>query len=279
MQQKKSMKALFYGVLVLFSLFMLFPFLWMVWNSFNSEQNIFRRPPAFLPDKLFQSDMFANYRRVLREFGFLRYTANSLLIAASSAFGQVCTCSMAGFAFARMKFRGSGLVYGLLLATFMIPVQVTIVPEYILIGKLGWPDSYWPLIVPSMLIGSFGTFMFREYFANLPASLLDSAAMDGAGPFRILWAVFFPLAQVPAATLFIVAFMNNWNDLLRAILYISEESLSTVTMGLSQFQSQYTAKWDLLLTGGVLSILPLMILYLLLQNFIVESHAGSGIKG
>ena len=279
MQQKKSMKALFYGVLVLFSLFMLFPFLWMVWNSFNSEQNIFRRPPAFLPDKLFQSDMFANYSRVLREFGFLRYTANSLLIAASSAFGQVCTCSMAGFAFARMKFRGSGLVYGLLLATFMIPVQVTIVPEYILIGKLGWLDSYWPLIVPSMLIGSFGTFMFREYFANLPASLLDSAAMDGAGPFRILWAIFFPLAQVPAATLFIVAFMNNWNDLLRAILYISEESLSTVTMGLSQFQSQYTAKWDLLLTGGVLSILPLMILYLLLQNFIVESHAGSGIKG
>ena len=195
MLQKKWMIPLFYGVLVAFSLFMLFPFLWMVWNSFNSEENIFRR--VFLPDKLFRRDMFSNYIRVLREFGFMRYTANSLFIAGSSAFGQVLTCSMAGFAFARMKFAGSGLVYGLLLATFMIPVQVTIVPEYILVGKLGWLDSYWPLIVPSMLIGSLAPLCFANILPICPLRCSIRQRLTGPGRSEFYGRSFFRWPRFP----------------------------------------------------------------------------------
>ena len=257
---------------------MLFPFIWMVFNSFNSEENIFRQPPALIPDKLFTREIFSNYIRVLSEFHFANYTWNSTVVAGLSSLGQIFTCSMAGFAFARMKFRGASLVYGVLLATFMLPVQVTIVPEYILMGMFGW-ENFLPLIVPSMLVGSFGTFMFREYFGNLPNSLIESSVIDGIKPFTILFRIFLPIAQVPLVTLFIIAFMFNWNDLLRAILYINDTELSTVTMGLSQFKSQYEAQWDLLLTGGVLSILPLIVIFLSLQKYIINVDASSGMKG
>ncbi len=150
---KNLRQLLLYTVLSLAALIMLFPFLWMVLNSFNSSANIFSIPPKLLPDKFMRPGMFSNYVRVLREFSFDRYTLNSLIVAGGSAFGQLVTCSLAGFAFAMMRFRGRGLIFGLLLATMMIPVQVTIIPEYLLMLNLGWLDTYAPLIVPSALVG------------------------------------------------------------------------------------------------------------------------------
>ncbi len=272
-------KVLIYAGLVLIAIVMIFPFFWMVLNSFNSEENIFRIPPSFVPDKFMKKDMFENYIVVLRDYNFFRYILNSFIVATSAAVGQVFTCSLAGFAFARMKFKGSGLIFSLLLMTMMIPVQVTIIPEFLLMMKLNWLDTFLPLIVPSFLVGSFGTFMYKEFFENVPQDLEDAAAIDGAGPFRMFLNVFFPLARVETVTLFIIAFMNNWNDLLRPVLYISSESLYTVTIGLTQFQSQYDAEWNYLLTGSVLSILPLLIVYVLLQRYVVEGMTHAGLKG
>lgn len=268
-----------YTILGLAAVFTLFPFLWMVGNSFNTEANIFKIPPDLMPDLLFTSQMFDNYADVLGKFNFGRYTLNSFIVAGSSALGQVLTCSLAGFAFALMRFRGKNILFALLLGSMMVPIQVTIIPEFLLMMKLRWLDTFLPLIVPSLLIGSFGTFMFKEFYENIPRSLLDAGAVDGAGAFTIYSRIYLPQSQSQAATLLIIAFMNNWNDLLRPILYISNEALQTVTMALTQFQSQYTAKWNLLLTGGVLSIIPLIVLYISLQKYIIEGVASTGTKG
>ncbi len=268
-----------YAILIIFAIVMVFPFLWMIINSFNTEQNIFRIPPSFIPDKLFKPGMFDNYKIVLSQYHFLRYTFNSFFVSFSAAFGQIFTCSLAGFAFARMNFRGKNILFGLLLATMMVPLQVTIIPEFLLMMKLGWLDTYLPLIVPSFLVGSFGTFLLREFYENIPKDLEDAAVIDGAGPFKLYWYVFLPLGKTPIATLFIIAFMNNWNALLRPILYISSDNLMTLPMALTQFQSQYGARWNLLLTGSFLAVIPLFIVYLFMQRYMVEGITHTGLKG
>ncbi len=251
----------------------------MLINSFNTEQNIFRIPPSFIPDKLFKPSMFSNYRIVLSQYHFLRYILNSFFVASSAALGQIITCSLAGFAFARMNFKGKNILFGLLISTMMVPVQVTIIPEFLLMMKLGWLDTYLPLIVPSFLVGSFGTFLMREFYENVPGDLEDAAVIDGAGPFKLYLHIFLPLGKTPLATLFIIAFMNNWNDLLRPILYINNSKLMTITMALTQFQSQYSARWNLLLTGSLLAVLPLFIVYLFMQKYVVQGITHTGLKG
>ncbi len=275
----KRIKILVYIPLVLVSIVMIFPFLWMVMNSFNSSANVFSIPPKIVPDLFLKPGMFSNYVSVLGEFNFGRYTLNSFIVAGGSALGQVVTCTLAGFAFAFMDFKGKNIIFATILVTIMVPVQVTIIPEFLLMMKLNWLDTYAPLIVPSVLIGSFGTFMFKEFFESIPKTMIDAGSIDGAGSFRMYFNLYLPQSHAQLATLFIIAFMNNWNDLLRPILYINTEKLQTVTMALTQFQSQYTAKWNLLLTGGVLSIIPLLIIYISLQRFIIQGIASTGTKG
>lgn len=265
--------------IIIASLIAIFPFLWMVQNSFNTEQNIFSDSIFKLPDLLFKPNMFENYQTVFGKYNFGRYTLNSIFVSALASIGQVIICTLGGFVFARMTFRGSKFIFFLLLFTLMVPVQVTIIPEYYIMMKLNWLDTFLPLIVPSFLAGAFGTFMLKEYFEQIPDALLDAGIIDGANAWKMYLHIFLPQCSAPAATLFIIAFMNNWNDLLRPMLYLTKESLYTVTLGLTQFQSQYSAKWNLLLTGGVLSILPLIIVFIFAQKYIIEGSISSGIKG
>lgn len=266
-------------LIVIASLIAVFPFLWMLQNSFNTEQNIFSKNTSLIPDLLFKSNMFENYITVFNKYNFGRYTLNSLFVCGLASLGQVIICTLGGFVFARMVFKGSNIVFTLLLLTLMVPVQVIIIPEYYIMMKLNWLDTFLPLIVPSFLAGAFGTFMLKEYFEQIPDALLDAGIIDGANAWKMYLHIFLPQCSAPAATLFIIAFMNNWNDLLRPMLYLSKEHLQTVTLALTQFQSQYSAKWNLLLTGGILSILPLIIVFVFCQRYIIEGSINSGIKG
>lgn len=215
---------------------------------------------------------------VLTKHNFARYTENSFFVASMAAIGQIMTASLAGFAFAKMQFRGSALLFGLLLATTMIPVEVTIIPEFLLMARLDWLDTYLPLIVPSFLVGTLGTFMLREFFAGIPDELVEAAVLDGAGTFRIFANIFLPLSVPALTTLFLIAFIHNWNELLRPVLYISTRSMRTVTIGLTTFQSEYGAQWNLLLAGAVISILPLLAVYIFAQRYIVAGIATTGLK-
>ncbi|NBB90122.1 MAG: ABC transporter permease subunit [Spirochaetes bacterium] len=268
-----------YLLLALVAFVMIFPFLWMVANSFSSKQGIFSIPPNLIPDRLFEPQLFSNYIEVFGEFNFGRYMWNSLYVSGLASVGQVITCATAGFALGKMRFPGRNLVFALILATMMIPIHATIIPEYLLMNRLGWLNSYAPLIVPSFLIGTFGTFLFKVFFENAPMSLLEAAVIDGASPGQLFVRVFLPLARGAVVTLFIIAFMNNWNDLLRPVLYISDRELMTSTQALTQFQSQYSADWNLLLTAAVVSTAPLLLLYGFLQRYIIEGVARLGIKG
>ncbi len=261
------------------SIIYIFPFLWMLSNSFMSDKNIFSVPPKFIPDLLFKPQMFDNYKNAFTQYNFGRYTFNSVWVFTVAAIGQVVVCSLAGFALSVMHFRGRNLIFSLLVVTLMIPVQVTIIPEYFLFLKLGWLDTYLPLIVPSFLAGAFGTFLLKEFFSQVPRPLFDAGIIDGVNAYQMFFRIYLPQASSPLATLFIIAFMNNWNDLLRPMLYISSRRLYTVTIALSQFQGQYEVRWNLLLAGSVLSVLPLVIVFAFSQRYIIESTMSSGIKG
>lgn len=267
-----------YVVLSVFAFLTIFPFLWMLLTTFKSRGAIFSLPPTFYPDLLFEEGMFDAYREVLTRHNFLRYSANSLFVAGMAAIRQLITASLAGFAFARMKFRGSRLLFALLLSTTMIPVEVSIIPEFLLMARLGWLDTFLPLIVPSFLVGSFGTFMLREFFATIPDELVEAAVLDGASTFRIYKDVFLPLSVPAMTTLFLIAFIHNWNELLRPVLYISRPELRTVTIGLTTFQGEYGAQWNLLLAGAVISVLPLLVIYISAQRYVVEGIATTGLK-
>lgn len=270
--------VLSYTALFIFAFTTIFPFLWMVATTFKSRGAIFALPPTLYPDLLFQEGMWDAYREVWTRHNFLRYTLNSFFVAGSAAVGQLITASLAGFAFARMKFRGSNILFATLLMTTMIPIEVTIIPEFLLMARLGWLNTYYPLIIPSFLVGSLGTFMLREFFASVPDELVEAAVIDGASSFRIYKDLFLPLSIPALTTLFLIAFIHNWNELLRPVLYISTPELRTVTIGLTTFQNEFGAQWNLLLAGAVISVVPLIIIYIAAQRYVVEGIATTGLK-
>jgi multiple sugar transport system permease protein len=282
-------RTLNYTIMSLLALLMIFPFMWMLATTFKSPGYIFVLPPALIPDKLGQPDMFSNYNILFTQYNFTRYAWNSFYVALMASVGQLITSSLAGFAFARLEFRGKKVWFGLLLATALVPIEVTIIPEYLLALKVfeplfrffggQWIDTFNPLIVPSFFVGTTGTFLLREFFAGIPRELEESAVIDGANVFQVYRHIYLPLAVPAMTTLFLLAFIANWNTLLRAIIYINSPDNRTLPLGLLQFQNEYTSQWDLLLSGAVVTIFPLIIVYIALQRYITEGIATTGMRG
>jgi multiple sugar transport system permease protein len=281
-------RLLLYLALVLFSLVTTFPFIWMLSTSFKSPGAVFALPPELIPDRLFQPNMWDNYAEVLHRYNFVRYVINSFFISTMTGIGQVIASSLAGYAFARLHFPGRNLLFGLLLLTAFFPTEVTIIPEFLLGARVfqpllapigGWMNTYAPLIVPSFLVGSFGTFLMREFFSTIPIELDEAAIIDGATAFRIYTAVYLPLSKPAMTTLFLLAFINNWNELLRPVLYLRTRDLYTVTLGLTTFQGEFESAWNLLLAGSVIAIAPLLVIYVFAQRYIVQGIATTGLRG
>ena len=268
-----------YAVLLAYAAVTLMPFAWMLITSFKDSRDVFRLPPGFMPTKLFGPDPFGNYVEVLTRHDFLVYFRNSFFVSTMAALGQVATCALAGYAFARMELPGKTAIFALILGTAFVPTEVTIIPEFLLMRSLGWIDTFLPLIVPSFLVGSFGTFMLREYFASLPDEYGEAARIDGAGPWRIFWRVYLPLARPALISVFVIAFINNWDELLRPLLYLNSPELRTVPLGLMRFVGEFEAEWTLLMAGSVASTLPLILIYVLGQKYVLQGFAGGGVKG
>jgi len=251
------------------------PFLLMVSTSMMDPQDIFRVPPQWIPDQI---DL-RNYRAIMEVLPLGRLLLNSFTIAFSATIGQLCSCTLAAYAFARMKFRGKTVLYFVLLATMMIPAQVTMIPVFLIMKSLGWIDTLYALIVPAFFGGAFGTFLLRQFFSTLPADLEDAARMDGCGKFRILWSIVLPLSKPALATLALFTFMTYWNDLLGPVIYLSSVEKATLTIGLANLQSGVmTTRYDLLMAGSVLSVLPILILLIIGQKWFVKGIAMTGLK-
>ena len=264
-----------YILLLAVTVVMVGPFLWMVSTSMMDQADIFRYPPRWLPPEF----TLKNYRAIMDVLPLGRMLLNSFTIAVSATVGQVLSCALAAYAFARMKFRGQSALYFVLLATMMIPPQVTMIPVFLIMRFLGWIDTLYALIVPAFFGGAFGTFLLRQFFTTIPMDLEDAARIDGCGRFRIFWRIFLPLSRPALVTLALFTFMAYWNDLLGPVIYLSSVEKATLTIGLANLQSGVlTTRYDLLMAGSVLSVLPILILFAAGQRWFVRGIAMTGLR-
>jgi len=263
-----------YVILLLGAAVMILPFLWMISTSFKTDSSLFVLPPQWIPENPTTENFQLAWEVGMLPRGFL----NSTYIALASTIGEVFTSTLAGFAFARMRFPGRNKLFGLLLVTMMIPGVVTLIPSFILFTRLGWVNTFNPLIIPILFGSPFAVFLSRQFFATLPIELEDAAKVDGANWFQIYFRIFFPLARPIVATLFVLGFIARWNDFLAPLIYLRSVDLYPVPLLLARLDSVYEQNWNLLMAGSTLALLPILILFFFLQRFFVESIAMSGIK-
>jgi multiple sugar transport system permease protein len=264
-----------YTLLLILTAVMLGPFVWMLSVSLQGQGDVFRTPPLWIPDP----PRFSNYAEIMESMPFARFIYNSVKVAGLATIGQLVSCSLAAYAFARMRFRGSGFLYMVLLATMMIPAQVTMIPSFMIMRFLGWIDSHNALIVPAFFGGAFGTFLLRQFFATIPQELEDAARIDGAGRFRIFWQIFLPLSKPALATLALFTFMAYWSDLLGPVIYLSSTEKMTLTVGLANLQAGAMAtRYDLLMAGALVSIVPMLVLFVVAQKWFVRGITMTGMR-
>ena len=265
-----------YLALSLYAAIALAPLLWMLATSLKGPSDIFRLPPELIPR--LTDRPFANYETVWTRRDFFVFFRNSVIVSGLAAAGQVITCALAGYAFARLPMRGKDMLFAIVLGTAFVPAEVTIIPEFLIMRQVGWIDTWLPLIVPSFLVGAFGTFMLKEYFGALPAEYARAAAMDGANPFQIFRDIYLPLARPALISVFVIAFINNWDELLRPLLFLNSRELFTVPLGLMGFFSEYEAAWHELMAASVISVLPLILIFVLTQRYVVAGFVGGGLR-
>lgn len=249
------------------------PFIWMILTSLKDMKEIFIFPPKWLPTEFH----FDNYEKVFEAAPFGRYYANSLFVAVTVTIGQLITCSMAAFAFARLRFRGRNILFFIFLGTMMIPYNVTMIPSFMVLYWLGWIDSYQALIVPG-LASAFGVFLLRQFFMTIPKELEEAAYIDGATRFGVLRKIIIPLSKPALAALAVFTFMGVFNDFIWALIVINSEDMRTVQLGLSVFRSRYLTQWDLLMAGSVAAVVPILIVFFFAQKYFIQGIALSGLK-
>ena len=275
-----------YAVLVAGGLLMMIPFFWMFLTSLKTRAEVFSAAPLSLPS----GPHWDNYATMWNAFGdvtFGNFFLNSVKLASLNTIGQVIACSMAAYAFAVIPFRGRGVIFGVLLATLIIPFQVVLVPNFILWRNLPHPASesgnfigtQEPLWVGAFLGGAFGIFLLRQFFLAIPVELADAARIDGANHWQIFRRVYLPLARPAIATLAIFEFMWSWNDLINPLIYLRHIDQYTTTVGLAFFEGQFVGKWPEMMAGAMVSLLPMIILFVIAQKYFVRGIALTGLKG
>lgn len=267
-------RGFLYILLIMGGLVMIVPFAWMISTSLKSGQYVLSMPPQLIPNPA----TLDSYRRIFELYPIGRMLFNSLFVAGLTTIGQLVTCSMAAYAFARLKFRGHNFVFLLYLATLMVPFQVTITPLFILMRIFGWINTYQGLILPGVF-SAFGTFMLRQAFMTIPTEYEEAAYMDGASPLTIFLKIILPLSKPALATLSVFAFMGSWNSFMWPLFIVREETLMTLPVGLATLQGRWLTEWNLVMAGAVITVLPMLLLYLFAQKYLVQGYVMSGLKG
>jgi len=257
-------------------LLMITPFVWALATSLKPRGAMLVLPPQLIPTE----PTFSPYVEVVSRFPFLRVFGNSVMVAVATTFGQLVICSMAGYAFARFRFRGRNALFTLYLATLMVPFAVVITPLFIIVTRLGWGDTYAGLIVPGMF-SAFGTFFMRQFFLSIPQELEEAATIDGAGTLGTFARIVLPIAGPALATLAVLSFMGSWNSFLWPLLIINDRDLMTLPLALSTLQGMYPGQtqWNIVMAGTVLATVPTILVFLFAQRWVIEGVAGSGVKG
>lgn len=274
MKKKNPLKIIIiYIILSLGASIMIIPFVWMLSTSLKSIDEVFSYPPALFGDTI----RWDNYLRIADRFPFGRFIINSLIVTSVVVVGQLFTSSLAGYVFARLKFRFRDIIFLVYLATMMIPIHVALIPVFIIMRSLGLIDKL-PALMLTELATAFGTFLMRQFYLSIPDSLEDAAKIDGCTPFSTYWRIFLPLSKPALATLGVFIFMGMWNDFIRPLIFINSVENMTLTLGLSNMQGLYSTDWPVLMAGSFISMLPVLIVFLFAQDFFVRSVTLSGLK-
>lgn len=263
-------------LIVIGALVMLVPFVWMLSTSLKPSGALLTLPPRLIPEE----PTIEPYRRVMQAFPMARVFLNSVVVALGTTAGQLVLASMSGYAFARFRFRGRDVLFYVYLATLMVPFAVTVTPLFIIVTELGWTNSYAGLIFPPMF-SAFGTFLMRQFFLSLPRELEEAATIDGASTFGTFVRVIVPISGPAFATLGIFSFMQSWNNFLWPLLIVSDRDYMTLPLALSTLQGLYPGQteWNLIMAGTVISIVPMIVVFLFAQRWVIEGVTASGLKG
>ncbi|MBQ9324473.1 MAG: carbohydrate ABC transporter permease [Clostridia bacterium] len=253
---------------------MLFPFIWMVLGSFKPKDELFAVPMSLLPVRWKPS----NYSDVFIKIPFAKYYVNTAKVAIFSTLGQVITCSLSAYAFAKLQFKGRDALFMLYLATMMIPYQVTMIPQYELIRNMGLLDSHLGLILLHCF-SPFGVFLLRQFMLSIPDSFVEAARIEGASDTTILTRIVLPLSTSALATLVTLKFLDSWNDYTAPMIMLSSKMKYTLQLGLRTFQQEFGVEYTLILAGTTMSLIPILIIYIFAQNYFIEGIAAGGVKG
>ncbi|MDR1655673.1 MAG: carbohydrate ABC transporter permease [Treponema sp.] len=268
-------QAVLYALLIIISACFIVPFFWLLSCSFKQPSELFEVPVRWMPRTI----QFENYVRMFSYFPFLRYLRNTLIIVFFNIAGSILSGSVIAYGFACLNWKGRDKVFVIVLITMILPFQVVMVPLFILFQKIGWIGTFLPLTVTCFFGNPFYIFLMRQFFLSLPRELNQAARIDGAGEFRIFAQIAIPLSQPVLATVAIFAFLRSWNDFIGPLIFLASDRLYTLSIGAQMIRSNLQPNWELLMPLGVVMVLPVLIIFFLMQKYFIQGIAMSGIKG
>ncbi|MCK5683190.1 carbohydrate ABC transporter permease [bacterium] len=280
---KRFLKYLLaYALLCVGAFIVLYPLIWMIFEAFKEEKyalSIAILPNHFTLESLKDFYTFSNFSKIVNEFNFGKYFLNSFIVALTSSIMTVLICTMGGYAFAKKNFVGKNFLFNTFLATVMIPGMMFMVPQFAIINKLGWINTYKAMIIPH-LANVFGLFLMRQYIHQIPDALFESANIDGASEYQIFKKIVIPLTMPVVATLFLLTFLGQWSNFLWQLIVNTPDSpYLTIPVGLALFKGQHSTQWTLLMAASCFSVLPIAFLFILAQRFFIEGMTQGAVKG
>jgi multiple sugar transport system permease protein len=273
--RKRTTELLAHIPLIALGICFALPFFWLISTSLKPDAEIFRMPPVWIPHPV----IWSNYPRAMHYIPFALYTWNTLRICLFCVIGTTLSCSLVAYSLARLKWRWRNWIFYSLLATMLLPGQVTMIPTFIIFKWLGWIGTPLPLIIPSFFGNAFSIFLLRQFFMTLPQELSDAARMDGCSDWGIFWRILMPLSKPALATVGLFTFIGSWNDFLGPLLYLNDERTYTLSLGLQMFVGQHGAEWAMLMAASTVMTLPIVILFFFTQKTFIQGIAVTGMKG
>lgn len=269
-------RTLFYLLIGVLAFVCVIPLYWMVRSAFMKNTDIYVMDPfVFWPEKM----LWSNFTDAWNSAPFTKYALNTLIIVVLNIFGTLLTASMAAYAFSRVKWKGRGFCFAMILTTMMLPGAVTIVPQFLIWRNIHMVDTYVPLVLPAFLGGgAFNIFLLRQFFLAIPNDLDEAAEIDGAGKLRIFLQIIVPLSKSAMIVVALFTFLNNWNDFFGPIIYLNSKEKFTLAVGLLQFQGDYATKWNLLMAASTIVVAPCILIYLVGQKYLIEGISLTGMK-
>ncbi len=275
--QSHLQRAVIYTVLIAGAVIVLMPFVWTVSTSLKEANDIFKYPPQWIPDPI----AWENYPIALTSYPFGRWLANTLFVVLFSTTATLISCSLVAYSFSRLRWPGRDVLFLVLLATMMLPDQVTLIPTFILFRWLGWVNTYLPLIIPPLFArNAFYVFLLRQFFMTIPLELDDAARIDGAGYLDVYWRILLPMSKPALAIAGIMFFQFKWKEFFAPLIYLNDSDLFTVALGLRAFQSEtWGVDWNLMMAANTVFMLPLIVIFYFAQRYFIQGVVFTGIKG